>query len=174
MALELYIKGIAPWGSGTEARLPIPERIQDYLDRNHVLYRRVERPLGPTPTRAAQSLVEDRDAKIVVVLVEGMPVITVIPREERLDLSRLIELAEVAQARLATEAEIAELFPDCEPGATPALGELYDVPVWLDASFDEHPTLTFDAGTRVDAVQVATADFRRLTAPRIAVLTESR
>lgn len=154
--------------------MPIPARIQDYLDENHVLYRHFVHPREPVAPRTAASLrmSERRYAKTLVVLVDRMPVLAVIPSDERLDLHRLADLTETSSARLATEAEIAELFPDCELGAMPALGDLYDVPVWLDASFDEHVTLAFDAGTHVDTVQVTTADFRRLTGPRIASLTE--
>jgi len=42
--------------------------------------------------------------------------------------------------RLATEAEFSNLFPDCELGAMPPFGSLYNLPVYVDESLaaDSH------------------------------------
>jgi Ala-tRNA(Pro) deacylase len=53
--------------------------------------------------------------------------------------------------RLATEAEFSSLFPDCEPGAMPPFGSLYNLPVYVDESLAADEAIVFNAGTRRDA-----------------------
>jgi Ala-tRNA(Pro) deacylase len=61
--------------------------------------------------------------------------------------------------RLATEAEFASLFPDCELGAMPPLGELYGLPVYVDESLSVDKEIIFSAGTHRDAIRM---NYRRL------------
>jgi Ala-tRNA(Pro) deacylase len=86
------------------------------------------------------------------------------PRHVRFD-----KLAAVVgkPVRLATEEEFSRLFPDCEVGAMPPFGGLYNLPVYMDESLvgDEH--VIFNAGTHHDAVRIAYEDFVRLAKPII-------
>jgi Ala-tRNA(Pro) deacylase len=76
--------------------------------------------------------------------------------------------------RLARESEFEERFAGCEVGAEPPLGSLYGVPVWLDASFEDHPTITFNAGTHTDTIEMSVSDFESLERPTVGRLSELR
>jgi len=69
--------------------------------------------------------------------------------------------------RLAREEEFARVFPDCEVGAMPPFGNLYQLPVYLDRGLSEQPRLIFNAGTHRETMTVAAADFLRLVEPTV-------
>jgi len=87
--------------------------------------------------------------------------------------SRLVDFQEVrltlglTHARLATEMEVGELFPDCELGAMPPMGNLYGMPVYLDSTLAEEDTIAFNAGTHRDVVHMRTDEYRALVHPMV-------
>jgi Ala-tRNA(Pro) deacylase len=90
--------------------------------------------------------------------------------------TRLVDFQEVrltlglAHARLATEEELGRLFPDCELGAMPPIGSLYDLPVYLDSSLAGEDMIAFNAGTHHDVVHMRTAEYRALVRPTVVSL----
>jgi Ala-tRNA(Pro) deacylase len=68
---------------------------------------------------------------------------------------------------LATELELSDLFPDCELGAMPPFGILYDLPVYIDESLAKDKEVVFNAGTHRDAVRMAYEDFVRLAKAKV-------
>ena len=69
--------------------------------------------------------------------------------------------------RLATETEIARLFPDCELGAMPPLGNLRGLPVYVDASLASQDIIAFNAGTHRDSVHMRYVHFAKLVLPEV-------
>ena len=51
------------------------------------------------------------------------------------------------EVNLADEQKLAELFPDCELGAEPPIGRLYNLPTIMDESLTADARVTFQAGT---------------------------
>jgi len=78
------------------------------------------------------------------------------------------------QARLASEGELASAFPDCEAGAMPPFGSLYDVPVYVDRALMRNERIVFQAGTHTVTMSVAYADFERLARPTVADIAMTR
>jgi Ala-tRNA(Pro) deacylase len=119
---------------------------------------------------AAEHLPAREVAKTVVVFGDGAYHMIVIPA------SRLVDFHEVrgglgfSQVRMAAEMELAELFQDCELGAMPPLGPLYNLPVYLDATLASQDTIAFNAGTHREVIHMRTAEFRRLVSPHIVSL----
>jgi Ala-tRNA(Pro) deacylase len=68
---------------------------------------------------------------------------------------------------LASEDDFERLCPDCEVGAAPPFGNLYDVPVYASTSLAADEQITFNAGTHSDAVRMLYGDFERLVKPRV-------
>jgi Ala-tRNA(Pro) deacylase len=89
------------------------------------------------------------------------------PASSHVQLEKLSELIG-HPARLASEGEFASLFPDCELGAMPPLGELYGLPVYMDESLIADKEIVFNAGTHRDAVRMQLEDFMRLAKPSVA------
>lgn len=156
--------------------MSIPRHITGFLDSKGVPYRRYSHEQEFTAPRVAESLhVSGRElAKSVLAVVDDRLVMAVIPANERLDLEKLAHLVGASSFRLAAEEEFEDRFEGCEVGAEPPLGSLYGVPVWLDASFEDRPTIAFNAGTHTDTIQMSVSDFERLEQPTIGRLVEIR
>ncbi len=136
--------------------MAIPVSIRDYLRSRNVDFHVVTHPTAYTAQEeAAVSHVPGREwAKTVVCLIDGEAVLAVLPAHHAVDLDRLRALAGGATARLATEAEIVNLYPGCEAGAMPPLGPLYGQRVFIDQSLADDAEVVFNAGTHVDALRM--------------------
>jgi Ala-tRNA(Pro) deacylase len=156
--------------------MTIPQQIKDFLGSRGISYRVVAHSQQFTASRVAEAQhVSGKElAKSVMVVADDRLVMAVVPANERLDIEKLGQLLAAASVRLANENEFRERFPGCEVGAEPPFGQLYDVPVWLDASFEEHPTITFNAGTHTDSIQMSLPDFEELEHPTVGRLVELR
>jgi len=79
-------------------------------------------------------------------------------------------LAENAGARkcsLASEQEFQQLFSDCELGAMPPFGNLYNLPTFVDQDVTHSENIVINAGTHAEAIRLRYADFARLARPRV-------
>ena len=111
-------------------------------------------------------------AKPVLVRLDGALAMAVVPADARVDLARLRELTESGSAVLATEAEFSDRFPECELGAMPPFGNLYGIPLYVDARLAADDSLCFNAGSHTDLIRMRYADFERLANPCVVDLVE--
>ena len=70
-------------------------------------------------------------------------------------------------AGLVREEEMLNLFPDCELGAEPPFGKLYDLPVYVASQFEEDQSITFNAGTHDTAIRMPFYEFACLVEPQV-------
>jgi Ala-tRNA(Pro) deacylase len=144
-------------------------RLADLLDEKHLPYEKIHHDLDYTSQEtAAHTRTPGRGfAKTVVVRIDDGFGLAVLPAHLRIDLERLRRWVSARSVRLATEEEMKQLFPDCEVGAEPPIGSLYDLPVYLSPLLALEETLTFNGGTHEDVVRMKTSDFTRLTRPSV-------
>ena len=149
--------------------MPMPFKLQDYLDRNHVSYgHTVHRPTFTARQLArAEHLPENGVAKTVVFAGDRGYGLAVLPADCAADLEELRDLLGLSRIRLATEPELSALFSDSELGAEPPFGNLYGVPVYVDDILCSEDLIAFNAGTHRDAVHMRFRDFVRLVRPEI-------
>ena len=72
---------------------------------------------------------------------------------------------------LASEDEFKRLFPDCELGAMPPFGNLYDMGVYVAGELTEDEEIAFNAGSHTELVRMAYKDYANLVTPRVVSLT---
>lgn len=154
----------------------IPERILSYLSGRGITYERLTHP----PVLTAQELAAvlhvtgHRVAKSVLLEAESERYMAVLPACERIDERRVADVLQARSIRLLTEGEFAQLFPDCELGAEPPFGKLYDLPVILDESLaDRSESITFRAGSHTEAIRMRYIDYERIERPIVAGITMS-
>jgi len=104
-------------------------------------------------------------AKAVVLNTDDGPALAVLPAPRMVDLAAFAAIAGTEKVRLANENTIRELFPDCQVGAEPPFGRLYDMPVYLDEDLAGQEYITFNAGTHDEAIRIRYADYERLESP---------
>jgi Ala-tRNA(Pro) deacylase len=146
------------------------QRLQSYLDSHKIHYQVVNHSIAYTAREAADSLhiPANTFAKVVVIKAEGRYLMAVLPSTWKVDLKRLEEVLECPYVRLATEDELAILFPDCEIGSMPPFGNLYGTPVYVDATLAQDEEIVFDAGSHVGAIKMRYKDFADLVRPQVA------
>jgi Ala-tRNA(Pro) deacylase len=105
-------------------------------------------------------------AKAVVLTTPEGAALAVLPAPLMVDIHKVGEVLGLEDVRLASEATIAELFPDCEVGAEPPFGHLYGVPVVLEESLAEQEFITFNAGSHDEAIRMRRQDYEALEHPR--------
>lgn len=148
-------------------------KLRDFLDSHYVKYLVISHSLAYTAQGiAALAHVSGKKlAKTVIVKIDGILAMAVVPASHHVDLNQLRMLAGAQTVEIASEREFKDAFPDCETGAMPPFGNLYDMAVYADASLAQNEEITFSAGTHRELVRMAWNDMARLVNPQIASLT---
>ena len=148
------------------------QTLKSYLDTNQVKYTIITHsPEYTAQEIAASAHIPGKDlAKTVIVKIDGNFAMAVLPASMHVSLTRLKEAAGAGDAEIASETEFEKLFPDCELGAMPPFGNLYDMPVFAARELTEDDEIAFSAGTHSELVQLAYSDFDRLVHPTVVTL----
>ena len=151
------------------------DRLEAYLREKQVPFevRHHPRAITAQEVAASEHVPGKMLAKTVMVLADGKIVMLALPAPYRVDMDKAGKVVG-GEVRLAHEEEFENTFPDCEVGAMPPFGNLYEVPVYVDAALAEDETIVFRAGTHTDTMSVSYADFERLVEPTIAEFAASR
>ena len=149
------------------------ERLEQYLHEQGVWFTEQQHRTAFTAQQvAAEEHVPGRQfAKVVVVVADGKPAMMVVPAAKWLRLERAAQATHAHDVRLAEESEFAPLFPDCEVGAMPPFGNLYNLPVYVDDTLAANDEIVIQAGTHRDTMRLRYDDYERLTHPVAAPLT---
>jgi Ala-tRNA(Pro) deacylase len=165
------VSGHSRFRTGKENNMPIPAHICKFLDSQGIAYQAYTHSRAYTAQGIAQAqhLSGKKLAKVVIVIAEDRRlVMAVVSASCRVDLDKLGKLLNTNWIRLATEEEFKGAFPECELGAMPPLGNIYHVDVWMDDSLRAYPTISFNAGTHAETIQMSLADFERVVQPKVA------
>ncbi|HEY7125334.1 MAG TPA: YbaK/EbsC family protein [Ktedonobacterales bacterium] len=146
------------------------ERLEGYLQQQHIPYQVQEHPIAYTAQDVAyrEHIPGKLVAKEVIIYAAGKPVMLVLPAPYRVDFARVKQALGTEEVRLADEGELSQAFPDCEVGAMPPFGNLYQLPVYVERSLAEDETIVFPVGTHTETMSLKYADFERLVAPTLA------
>ena len=104
------------------------------------------------------------------VIVKGAAGFTmcVLAAPKHIDLQRVAAALGESEVRLASEAEMAELFPDCELGAEPPLGTPFGLKTIMDQQLREDEFLVMQAGTHTEAIKMRRTDWEKVCEPTVA------
>jgi Ala-tRNA(Pro) deacylase len=143
------------------------QKLKRMLDGRSIRYISINHsPAYTARETAASTFVPRREfAKTVIVDLDGEKIMAVLPASRHVDLEALRGLAQASAARLATEDEFRELFPDCEVGAMPPFGSLYDKRIFVDQMVAEVDDLCFNAGSHEQILRMECGDYLKLEQP---------
>ena len=147
--------------------------LREFLNSRQVKYSTIEHsPAYTAQEIAAISHIPGKElAKSVIVKMDGKMVMAVLPASRRINFSRLKEVTDAKTAELATEREFEELFPDCQLGAMPPFGNLYNMDVLVDKSLTDDEEIAFNACNHRELIRLSFQDFKRLVEPTILEFT---
>lgn len=153
--------------------MTMPLRLESHLKAARVSYSPVKHvhTSGSQYSAMVMHVPGKQVAKTVVLRSEKGNLLAVLPAPFHVNFEKLSSIVGSPVA-LLDEKECNKLFPDCEPGAVPPFGELYDLPVYLDDALAEDPEIVFNVGTHSDSIRMGNAEFVRLVKPRVCSFAE--
>ena len=121
--------------------------------------------------KEAQRAMDKAMAKVVIVDLDRRMAMAVLPANRKVVLQDLRELTANGQVRFASEEQFKARFPDCEIGAMPPFGNLYGMEVFVSEELSRSREIAFNAGSHVEVIRMAYADFERLVQPKVLAFT---
>jgi Ala-tRNA(Pro) deacylase len=144
------------------------QALREYLDYHLVKYVVIQHSPAFTMQEVASAAhIPGKDlAKTVIVEIDGRLAMAVLPASQKVELEQLRESLGAQRVTLAREDVFRGRFPECEPGAMPPFGNLYDMDVYVADSLAEDEEIAFNAGSHTQLVRMAYRDFERLVQPQ--------
>jgi Ala-tRNA(Pro) deacylase len=145
------------------------EKLKKYLDESGVEYIEINHPREYTAQQvAAVSHIPGGEmAKTVMIKIKDKLAMAVLPASFRVDFHLLREVIGTDEVELAREHEFQTLFPDCDIGAMPPFGNLYDLEVYVAEKLTEGEMIAFNACTHTDLIRMSYKDYESLVKPKI-------
>jgi Ala-tRNA(Pro) deacylase len=146
--------------------------LTEHLKSNHVKFTNINHSPAFTAQEVAASahISGKQFAKTVIVKIGKQLAMVVIPANDHVNFADLRLATGQSDVDLASESEFKSKFPECEVGAMPPFGNLYDMPVFVSNELAHLDQIIFNAGSHSELVQMAYADFERLVKPKVIVL----
>lgn len=137
--------------------------LHEFLNSHHLPYDTYRHPHSESSreTVAASWQPGDKVAKAVLLRDGDGYLLAVLPANRRLHFGELHHQVG-HHVGLATEQEVERVFADCETGAIPPSGPLYDVQTMVDDSLLQEPDVFFEGGDHSHLVHMLQRDFRKL------------
>jgi Ala-tRNA(Pro) deacylase len=142
-------------------------KLDELLEGRQVQFERLHHEPVYGANRMAQMLhVPGKDvAKSVLLRTELGYVVAVVPANKSVDLERVRQCLEEEWVELASEAEMRQLFPDCEVGAMPPFGSVYHLRTLVDESLAEDEAIVFEGQNHAEAIRMRYCDYEALEQP---------
>ena len=143
--------------------------LKEYLDNHHVKYvcMHPSRAFTAQEVAAAAHVSGKLLAKTIIVKMDEQFAMVVLLAHDYINFDALKTVTGCSTIDLASESEFKGKFPECDPGAMPPFGNLYNMPVYVSSRLSQHDQMMFSAGTHVELLQMAYADFERLVKPKV-------
>ena len=145
------------------------KKLREFLDRHNVKYVTISHSKAYTAQQVAASAhIPGKElAKTVMVKLDGKMAMAVLPASFQVDFDLLREVTGAGRGELADEKEFRDLFPECDVGAMPPFGNLYDMDVYVAESLAEDDEIAFNAGSHTELIRMSYQDFERLVQPKV-------
>jgi len=147
----------------------IGSRLESFLNARGVDYQIIPHRIDYSAQQTAQNTgtAGHQFAKSVLLAIDGRLTLAVLPADSLVAMSKVAQAFDAREVELAEEELLESVWPDCEIGAEPPFGQIYGVPVIMDAELCEGHQITFNAGTHDAAIRMNLIDFLKLLRPRV-------
>lgn len=148
--------------------------LKAFLDEKKVKYLSISHSKAYTSQEvAALTHVSGKEmAKTVLIKINGNMAMAVLPASYHIDFETLRAIMKTRKVTLASEMEFKDRFPDCEIGAMPPFGNLYNMDVYVAESLAEDEEIAFSAGLHSEIIKMGYKDYYKLVKPHILKFSE--
>jgi len=145
------------------------KKLKEFLDENNVKYVSVSHSAAYTAQEiAASAHIPGKElAKTVILKVKGELAMAVLPASFKVDFDLMKEALGTDEIELAAEEEFKYYFSNCEVGAMPPFGNLYDMDVYVAESLSKDEQIAFNACNHKELVKMSYKDFESLVNPKV-------
>ena len=149
--------------------MTIAKRLKGFLDENNVKYTVITHNKAYTAQRiASSSHISGKElAKTVVIKIDNEFALAVLPASDKVSCSHFADILGVKSVELASEDEFRGIFPDCETGAMPPFGNLYDLTTYVASDLVDEENIAFNAGNYVELIKMKYSDYENLVKPTV-------
>jgi Ala-tRNA(Pro) deacylase len=148
--------------------MPI-KKLKEFLDNNNIKYVTIEHSPSYTAQEiAASAHIPGKElAKTVIVKIDGKMAMAVLPASFKVNFGLLKKASSAKNVTLAGEDDFKDMFPDCDVGAMPPIGNLYGMDVYVDEQLTKDKEIAFNAGSHSELIRLEYKDFERLVHPKV-------
>ena len=143
--------------------------VREFLQTEHVPFE----VLPHRDTYTAQHLAHTLDvpgdnvAKTVLLNVDNELILAVLPATHQVSFAMLEDCLHASSIQLATEEELATVFPDCERGVAPPFGAQYGLTTIVDRALAEDERIVFEGNSHSEAICLRFYDYANIEHPRV-------
>ena len=150
------------------------DTLKAFLKEKALPYEVITHPQAFTAQQVAHAIHESGKvlAKTIILGADDTHVMCVIPAHHKVKLGWVKDILNVKHVGLADENTMEKLFPDCEVGAMPPIGPLYNMKVIVSEELAGNPDIIFNACTHRHCVKMAYKDFENAVNPTVAEISD--
>ncbi len=145
------------------------KKLIDLLNENQMKFVVIHHSRAYTANEVAHSAhIHGQElAKTVIVKIDGKLAMAVRPASGLVNTGLLRDELGAKSVEVAGEHEFANRFPECEVGAEPPFGNLYDMDVYVSEALTHDNEIAFNAGTHTELIRMAYNDYEKLVKPKV-------
>jgi len=142
--------------------------IEEYLKNKGAKFEVVRHELAYTAqeTAATEHVTGYEFAKTVIVTDGDSYYMLVLPAPYHVDMKKAKKLIG-KKVKLASEKKTGPLFSECEVGAEPPFGSVFDIPTYVDETLCGQGQIVFRAGTHEKTIKMSCDDYCELEQPTV-------
>jgi Ala-tRNA(Pro) deacylase len=147
----------------------IVKKLKEFLDKQGIEYVTIShsKAYSAQKTAASAHISGKELAKTVMIKVDGKMAMAILPASFRVDFKLLKGAIGAKKVELAKEQEFKDMFPNCETGAMPPFGNLWNLHVYVAESLTENEEIAFCAGSHTELVRMKFGDYMKHVNPEI-------
>jgi nondiscriminating aspartyl-tRNA synthetase len=144
-------------------------KVTDFLDKEGIKYQTYEHEAVFTSEQAAKVRGTKlyQGAKALVFVGDGKPVMAVLPADRQVAVEKFKSLAGLKNLRMARAEEVEKFTGGVKIGAVPPLGNLYQMPVYVDKALGKNKEIAFNAGLNTRSIKMRYDDFVKVVKPQM-------
>ena len=144
------------------------EKLKKFLDENNIKYITVSHSKAYTAQQVAASahIPGKTLAKTVMIKLGDKMAMAVLPASKMVNFGMFKEVIGSDDVELSTEREFKDKFPDCEIGAMPPFGNLYEMDVYVAETLAKQDEIAFNSCSHTELIKMSYADFEKLVKPK--------
>jgi Ala-tRNA(Pro) deacylase len=148
------------------------QKLKEFLETHGVRFDCVRHATAYTAQGVAKTahIPGKEVAKTVMVLMDGRLAMAVVPAPRTVHVEALRQASGAVSVALAREEDFRGDFPECELGAMPPFGNLYQMDVFVDQWLAEDEEIAFNAGSHSELIRMKYKDYEHLVQPKVVSL----